>query len=483
MLTKVEQDLQRATPESQGIASAAVLQFIEALDRQVDELHSVMLLRHGRVVAEGWWSPYRREYPHALFSLSKSFTSTAAGFAIAEGLVSLDDPVLPFFADDAPAEVSPFLAEMRVRHLLSMSTGQIEDTMPPMMQRADNNWIKGFFSVPVLRQPGTHFLYNTGATHILSAIVEKVTGMKLIDYLTPRLFDPLGIEGAFWEVSPQGITVGGFGMSAKTEDIARFGQLYLQNGVWQGRRILPEGWVEQASALQTVNANGSESDWTQGYGYQFWRCRHNAYRGDGAFGQYCVIMPDQDAVLAITGGTDDMGKPLELLWELLPAMRSDALPEDAAAHAALKAKLASLALPPVQGEATGTAAPLVSNRTYEVEANELDVKTLSLAFDESGCTITIKRGDREETIPCGYGVWQPGQTTLYNQPWEFEPAPVLTSGAWTAPDRFTAILRLYQTPFYHTVVYHFMDDELLIESRINASFQSIKTLLLTARPI
>lgn len=294
--------LPRTSPESQGIASSDLLQFVVALESQIHEIHSFMLLRHGRVVAEGWWSPYAREYPHLLFSLSKSFTSTGVGLAVAEGRFSIDDSVLSFFPDEALSEVSDFLATMRVRHLLSMSTGQAVDTWSNMVERSDGNWIKGFLEVPVLYAPGTHFVYNTGATYLLSAILQKTTGMKLVDYLESRLFEPLGIEKATWQDSPQGITAGGIGLSLKTEDVARFGQLYLQKGMFGSRQLLSEAWIQEATTSQISNGDDPLRDWTQGYGYQFWRCRHGAYRGDGVFGQYCIVMPEQDAVLAITSG-------------------------------------------------------------------------------------------------------------------------------------------------------------------------------------
>ncbi|MEP7292224.1 MAG: serine hydrolase, partial [Chloroflexota bacterium] len=317
MPTTAGNDLARTAPEAQGIASSTLLQFVEALENQIHEMHSFVLLRHGSVIAEGWWSPYRCEYPHTLFSLSKSFTSTAVGFAVSEGRFSLDDPVLSFFPDETPADVSEFLATMRVRHLLSMSSGQEIETWSQMVDRPDGNWIRGFMGVPVRHPPGSHFVYNTGATYMLSAIVQKTTGIKLLDYLEPRLFEPLGIKDATWWESPQGITAGGIGLSIKTEEIARFGQLYLQKGAWQGKQLLPEAWVAEATRAQIANGDDPERDWTQGYGYQFWRCRHGAYRGDGVFGQFCIVMPEQDAVLAITGGMDvfDMQQPLNLIWE------------------------------------------------------------------------------------------------------------------------------------------------------------------------
>jgi CubicO group peptidase (beta-lactamase class C family) len=476
----------RTSPERQGIASAALLQFVEALDSQMHELHSFMLLRHGSVVAEGWWAPYRPEYPHMLFSLSKSFTSTAVGLAVAEGHFSIDDLVLSFFPDEAPAQASDFLAAMRVRHLLSMSTGHAEDTWGSMIHRPDGNWIKGFLGVPVLHAPGTHFLYNTGATYMLAAIVQKTTGTRLIDYLEPRLFEPLGIQHATWEESPQGIATGGIGLSLTTEEIARFGQFYLQKGIWQGRRLLSEAWIAEATTTQMSNGANSQSDWTQGYGYQFWRCRHGAYRGDGVFGQYCIVMPEQDAVLAITGGIDvfDAQQPLDLVWDiLLPAMSNEPPAEDRASQHRLTEKLSSLALLPVQGRAPSPIASQVSGRTYRIDGNELKLETIALHVSGSGWRVSIKTAAGEETIPCGSGVWQHGQTTLFNDPRLHGPTPVVASGAWTAEDSFTMVVRLYETPFFHTLVYHFVGNEMIVELRVNVSLEFTKPLLLTAHLI
>ena len=299
--------LPRSTPEAQGVPSAAILAFVEAAEKNVDALHSLMVLRHGQVVAEGWWGPYRRDDPHVLFSLSKSFTSTGIGLAIAEGKLSLDDTVLSFFPEDAPAEPSENLKAMRVRDLLSMSTGHHADAIEPFpyMDPAVSQ-TRAFLALPVAHKPGTHFVYNTPASFMLSAIVQKVSGTPLVDYLRPRLFEPLGIRNPKWEATPKGVSLGGFGLSVTTEDIARFGQLYLQKGEWNGKRLLPAEWVAAATSRQVSNGSNPASDWDQGYGYQFWRCRHGVYRGDGAFGQYCIVMPEQDAVIAITSGVRDM---------------------------------------------------------------------------------------------------------------------------------------------------------------------------------
>ncbi len=197
--------LPRSTPEQQGISSAGIRSFLEAVEESNIEFHSIMIMRHGHVVAEGWWAPYAPQWKHSLYSLSKSFTSTAVGLAIEEGHFTVEDPVISFFPEDVPENISSNLGAMQVKHLLTMSTGHAQDTMPGLRNANGDTWVQAFLALPVEYEPGTHFLYNTGATYMLSAIVQKVTGQTLMQYLQPRLFEPLGIEGMDWLSSPEGI--------------------------------------------------------------------------------------------------------------------------------------------------------------------------------------------------------------------------------------------------------------------------------------
>jgi len=466
-----------STPESQGVSSAAVLDFVEAVDSTISELHSFMLLRHGKVVAEGWWAPYAAPYPHILFSLTKSFTSTAVGLAVSEGLLSIDDPVLSFFPEDAPKRPSKNLQAMRVRHLLSMSTGHLVDSTEKAVSNKEGNWIKGFFSMPVKHLPGAPFVYNSVASHILSAIVQKVTGMPIKAYLTPRLFEPLGIEPANWETDPRGINTGGWGLSLKTEDIARFGQIYLQKGLWQGQRILPEAWVEMATSKQIRNdlVEGTPIDWQQGYGFQFWRCRHNAYRGDGAFGQYCIVMPDQDAVLAITSGVSDMQAVLNLVWEhILPGMNGLALPEDKTNQARLAARLTDLCLDPPQNAASQPGKAL--NRSYILEENPLGIKNLALAVSKDHCRLVVENPRGQQTLECGAQTWLMSRTNFaFSDPRPLmsippEGYPVAAAFAWTAADILEIQARFYETHAYFTLTCQFDAGKITIEPKVNVSF-------------
>lgn len=331
--------LPRSTPESQGVSSKSIRDFIETADSQIRSMHSFMLLRHGNVVAAAWWSPESEEKPHVLWSLSKSFTSTAVGLAVAEGKLSIDDPVLKFFAEEAPSEPSTNLKAMRVRDLLTMSTGHQEE----VNLRRETNWTRAFLAHPVPHKPGAHFQYNTPATYMQSAIVQKVTGQTVLEYLKPRLFEPLGIDSPRWDTSPEGISLGGYGLYLRTEDIAKFGQLFLQKGQWQGKQLVPADWIMQASSKQVSNGSDPNRDWDQGYGFQFWRCRHDGYRGDGKDGQFCIVLPKLDAVIAITANTGDMQAELNVVWDkLLPAFSEQTLPEDVDAQAGLQETIAKL---------------------------------------------------------------------------------------------------------------------------------------------
>lgn len=331
--------LPRSTPEAQGVSTAAIREFIETADREVNSMHSFILVRHGHVVAEAWWQPESPDKQHVLWSLSKSFTSTAVGLAVADGKLGVDDPVLKFFPDDAPTEPSANLNAMRIRDLLTMTTGHQDE----VNWREAADWAKAFLAHPVPHKPGTHFRYNTPATYMLSAIVQKVTGQTVLDYLTPRLFEPLGIDNPKWDTSPQGISIGGYGLFVRTEDIAKFGQLYLQHGKWNGKQLLPAEWVDQATSKQVSNGSDPSRDWDQGYGFQFWRCRHGAYRGDGKDGQFCIVLPEQDAVIAITANTSDMQTELNIVWDkLLPAFGDKPRIVNPDELAKLKATIANL---------------------------------------------------------------------------------------------------------------------------------------------
>ncbi|MFD0693120.1 serine hydrolase domain-containing protein [Paenibacillus sp. GCM10027628] len=460
------QALPRSHPESQGIAAGAIASFLQEIQDRSLELHSFMLVRHGHVISEGWWSPYLPKRPHMLFSLSKSFTSTAIGLLAAEGRISLDDRVVSFFPEDVPDELSSNLSAMTVRHLLMMGTGHAKDASANL--HCSDNWVGHILTLPVEYEPGTHFVYNSGATYLLSAIIQKVTGITLLDYLGPRLLETLGIVGATWESCPRGINIGGWGMKITTEDIAKFGQLYLQKGQWQGKQLLPEEWVEAATSKQIDNGSNSNSDWSQGYGYQFWKCRHGAYRGDGAFGQYCIVLPEQDAVIAITSGVNDMQIVLDVIWErLLPAMKDEALPaSDKGAVEALDQRLQGLRLESPRMDPSSSLEAEITGIEYVLEDNEERLRACSFDFNDAVITLHIENDRGKHAVYFGRNEWSEGTYTLHMR----EANPGFGSATWRDTNTLVLTLRYVETPFCLTVTCTFLEGTIQLQIKQNVSF-------------
>src|ERR1019366_3956080 len=342
--------LPRGMPADQQVDPAAILGFLDAVDGHPDvEMHSLMVVRHGRVVAEGWWAPYSADRPQLLYSLSKIFTSTATAFAQAEGLLDLDDTVVSHFAELDAGITDPRSRSMKVRHVASMASGHTREMLGEAITRDPAEPIRGFLLIPPAHEPGTVFAYSQPCTYTLASIIQRNARMPLTQYLRPRLFDPLGIEHVGWHTWPAGREQGFSGLHARTEDIAKLGQLYLQRGQWDGAQLIPEQWVAEATSKQIDNPGEPNPDWRQGYGFQFWMARHG-YRGDGAFGQFCVILPEHETVIVTTAYTIDMQALLDVMWtHLLPGLGT-AAPGGSAVQDQLSARLDGLELPACPAE-------------------------------------------------------------------------------------------------------------------------------------
>jgi CubicO group peptidase (beta-lactamase class C family) len=463
--------LPRATPESQGIASAGLQALVDEIDAKQLGLHSLMVVRHGQVVAEGWWTPYAANEPHMLFSLSKSFTSTAIGLLQQEGRLNIHDKLVSFFPEDVPADASENLRNMRLRDLLMMATGQEKADVDAIAAAApDGTTPRIFLAAPVKQKPGTLFYYNSPGSVMLAAVAQKVTGQTVRDYLVPRLFEPLGIPAPDWDQTPQGVTVGASGLHIRTEDIAKFGQLLLQRGEWQGRRLIPAEWVDLATSRQVSNGSAPDGDWDQGYGFQFWRCVPGFYRADGAFGQFCFVMPQYDTVVAITAGTKDTAGVMKLFWaRFLPELRAAALPENPAAQAALRERLAGLALPVVAGASSSPLAATVAHRGFVFAANDAKLESIQLATAADGTvTLHAHRFGHDYQLAVGQGRWLRGEFPLSAGNTE----PVAASGAWTADDTYTIKVAEYRQPFVATITLKFAGDQVTFEQSWNVSFRN-----------
>jgi len=476
--TPVTASLPRSTPEAEGVSSEAIITFLDSAAASRQEFHSFMFLRHGKVIAEGWWDPYRSDLRHTLYSTSKSFTSTAIGFAVNEKLLTVNDKVISFFPDQLPDTVSPFLADMTVKDLLTMSTGQSPEPTGAI-RSAGPGWVKSFLAFPVTNDPGSTFLYNSMATFMLSAIVQKVTGEMLTDYLRPRLFEPLGIEGMDWEINPDSINTGGWGLLVKTEDMAKFGQLYLQKGVWNGKQVIPASWVEEATTFKidqapdALQSKKDSSDWLQGYCYQFWRSRNNAFRADGAYGQYIIVMPEKDAVVVFTAESPDMQEEINMVWKyLLPAMKDEPLPGNARAAKKLKQRLESLALPLTIKGPDSPVAATISLKTFILENNEPHVDSLAFEFTGEICNLVVKANNKTYNIPFGAGKWILSETDLtgpniLSRPGAFAANKIAGSYSWKNKNTLELVLRYIESPHTMRFTCIFENDELTVNIHLS----------------
>jgi hypothetical protein len=375
--------------------------------------------------------------------LSKSFTSTAIGMAEAEGLLSIDDPVVSFFPDKVPADASSYVTGMKVRHLLAMASGHAADTGAKLM-KGGPDIVRSFLSIPLDQEPGSLFCYNQGCTYTLSAIITKLTGERLVEYLRPRLFDPLGIEQAHWAQTAEGIDQGYSGLHVVTESIAKLGQLHLQNGRWEGNQLVPESYVAEAHRKQVDNSHQSENpDWQQGYGFQFWVCRHGAYRGDGAYGQFCVVIPGADAVIACTSQVHDMQAQLNLFWQhLLPALAGHA-PVDHATDERLADRLGHLSTAFIDAQEDQLGQRVTFTRAGEPAPYTEGLSAVRVEPAERGVRLTVVIDGVDHPLQLRPGRWTEGELPGLN----YSPlAAVAVTGGWTAVDEFQADIVSLSSP-------------------------------------
>jgi Beta-lactamase len=404
--------LPRSTPEAEGVSSSRIIDFLNAIDTGRVELHSFMFIRHGKVIAEGWWNPYGSDYKHIMFSASKTFTATAIGLAVSENRLKITDKVISFFPYSLPDSISDYMRELTVQNLLTMSVGQDPE---PWVMGSDGDWINAFLKTIPVHKPGTVFKYNNTATFMLSAIVQQVTGQTVFDYLQTRIFRPLAIRGIDWDLSPQGINLGMIGLRLRTEDMAKFGQLLLQNGVWNGKQLISKEWIKEATSFKIqTSIPGSKdsirlSDWGQGYCYQMWRGRNNTVRLDGLGGQFVVLIPDKDAIVVLTANAKNTQDELNLVHNyLIPAIKSEKpFPENPDLISTLRKREAMLNLkPPVTVVSKSEFESKISGKEFDLEKNSNNIQSVYFTFGGDESSFALKRDDNISIVKCEPDSWK-----------------------------------------------------------------------------
>ena len=418
------------SPESAGISSHVLLRMMEKLSG-LEYLNSIIVLRHGCSVLECWIDPYQRETPHQLFSLSKSFTSCAIGLAQAEGRLKITDKLVSFFPEYDSSITDPRMRKVTLKDLLTMRSGHLVCSTRYMAGQQD--YVKAFLASPLDTDPGTRFTYNSGASYMLSAVIRRVTGENVREYLMPRIFEPLRISPGIWECCPRGINLGGWGFSLTTDDLVKFSQLLLQHGQWEGRQLLPAEYLAEATVKHADNSMNANPDWKLGYGYQFWVSQHG-YRGDGASGQLAIVLEEQDLCIAVTSCLCDMQKLLDVFWdELVPHLQDKPLPEDPDAWRVLREYAAGLKIRPAESAENGK--PV--NTCFRFQDNAAGIRQCEISFGETGCSLTFLSPHGIEQLRAGFGHFEFSTFQLTDR----SPHPVAAYALWTG--KYTLEIRSF----------------------------------------
>jgi len=464
--------LPRISPGPAGVDAGAVRAFVQDVAAAGLDLHSFMLSRAGRVVAEAWWWPCRAERPHLMHSLTKSFTACGIGLAVAEGRLACGDRVISFFPEFRPPAVDPWLAAMTVEDLLTMRVGHAEETSGASWRGIATSWVAEFFKIPLAHPPGTAFVYTSAASYMLSAILTKLTGETLHDYLRPRLFEPLGIVGEQWDIGPDGINPGGNGLTCKTADILKLGILHSQGGCWNGRQILPADWV---AAATRPHAND--------YGYHWVTSPRGDYRAVGLFAQLAMVFPAQDAVLAVTAGIDGSARLLPIIYRHFPAAFKAAPLDNPAADAALVEKLAEAARPKLPA---GTSSPLpatISGWTYRVAPNPQDVTALQFDFNDDRCTFRLTDAEGDHAIVMGFTAAVESRVSLpghdLHHGYRLKDALVAASVRWRDSRTLEMTWIFAETAFRDTITCRFDAGRVTLDRAVNVNSGALSQPTLT----
>lgn len=374
-------------PEAVGISPESIINFMNRLEQYNICMHSFILVRYGKVAAETYYYPYRADTLHRMFSVTKSFVSLAIGLLTAEGKISLDDRIIDHFPEKLPhGGVHPYIAKTTIQDMLMMASAHARTSWSNLPER---DWVKTFFVVEPSHLPGTIFSYDTSSSHTLAALVEKLTGLPLLDYLRSKFLDEIGFsKEAYITKDPLGISLGGSGLNATPMDLAKVAWIVMQMGEYRGKQYLPRQYLAEAVKKQIdTSVKGNTIDEQQGYGYQFWRVRNNGYAMFGMGGQLAVCFPDKDLMLVTTADTqgDPCGVPIimdSFFKNIYQNLSDQPLPKDPLKWSELKELLANSEIKPLKGMQNSNMADIVNGKEFLFSDNPMGLKSLKLELDK-----------------------------------------------------------------------------------------------------
>ena len=434
-----------STPEAQGISSKALERFVDKLKEQKIPVHSILMARHGHMIMEAYYQPYDKEKLHRMFSETKSYTSLGIGLLVSDGVIRLEDKICQYFPEYLPGEVHPWLEEMTIKDMLRMETCHNMTTYEKTS--TTENWVRSFFQTVPTHRPGQIFMYDTSASHTLCALVEKLTGQKLLDFLKDRILRQIGFsEESYIMEDPFGVSMGGTGLMAKPTDMLKVGLMLLNGGKdpddygkEDGRQVYPKEYLDQALKFQTstiMNSLSSLSLLNWGYGFQFWKMPDNGFAMIGLGSQDTLCFPEQDMVITMTSDTQGIPNGSDMILnlirtEIFEQLSDQPLPELGETEQKLwKEKLEKLELPVLEDWGGENVSQMVNGKDYKFYVNKEGFYRMRLSFetDQTG-VLEYENESGNHQIPFGMGNHQIGMFPEYDQ-------LCASSGAWCSKDTF-----------------------------------------------
>jgi CubicO group peptidase (beta-lactamase class C family) len=455
----------RGEPREAGVNAAIVAAFLDDAAAAGLDIHGLMLHRAGRVVAEGWRWPYRADRPRIMHSATKSVMACAIGMALEEGRLRLQDKVVSFFPELISGSIDDKLASMTVEHLLTMRAGHGAETSGSIWRGICTSWTAEFFNIPLVYPPGTTFMYTSAASYMLSAILTKVTGQTLHEYLKPRFFEPLGIVDEQWDLGPDNVNPGGNGLTMKTADLLKLGVLHAQGGLWEGRRILSAAWIAQAT-----RSHGDD------YGYHWTTMAGVAYAAIGIFMQFVMVFPDHQAALAVVGAAQEGSRVYRpVVQRHFPRAFEEPLSANEAqkADARLRSRLVAAGAQPSIPTYSSKTAARISGNTFRIEPNPLGVTAVRFVFGNDRCVFHLEDTAGNHSVVCGLRDWIESRTDVpgadLHHGYALQSAVVVASAAWTDENTLRMIWVFAETAFQDTVVCRFDNDKITVERGVNVN--------------